>query len=223
MVARWSNRKTLPPDLSRDYPEFSAFTLVDTSGYQRIKAASSDAARRRVDVSDREYFSKARDQDGLWRFEQCPNGCVFEQLWSWTTGKFQVVLSTPSTLKQVPVAALSISMKPLLEAVLPPGFEFAIIDQDGQVQFHSDKQRIVNENLLVETDQDARLRSLVATHGAGTLNTSYWGRPYRAYVRPTRFPGWSIVTLHAKQPSRALVLEWSTVDVSVPTAVWCQC
>jgi hypothetical protein len=211
VVARWSNRKTLPPDLSRDYPEFSAFTLVDTSGYQRIKAASSDAARRRVDVSDREYFSKARDQDGLWRFEQCPNGCVFEQLWSWTTGKFQVVLSTPSTLKQVPVAALSISMKPLLEAVLPPGFEFAIIDQDGQVQFHSDKQRIVNENLLVETDQDARLRSLVATHGAGTLNTSYWGRPYRAYVRPTRFPGWSIVTLHAKQPSRALVLEWSTV------------
>ena len=53
VVARWSNRKTLPPDLSRDYPEFSAFTLVDTSGYQRIKAASSDAARRRVDVSDR--------------------------------------------------------------------------------------------------------------------------------------------------------------------------
>ena len=120
-----------------------------------------------------QYFLKARDQDGLWRFEQCPNGCVFEQLWSWTTGKFQVVLSTPSTLKQVPVTALSISMKPLLEAVLPPGFEFAIIDQDGQVQFHGDKQRIVNENLLVETDQDARLRSLVATHGAGTLNMSY--------------------------------------------------
>ena len=102
-------------------------------------------------------------------------------------------------------------MKPLLEPVLPPGFEFAIIDQNGLVQFHSDKQRILNENLLVETDQDARLRSLVTTHGAGTLNTPYWGRPYRAYVRPTTLPGWSIVALHAKQPPRALVLEWSTV------------
>jgi hypothetical protein len=210
VVEQWSKRGGLPPDLSRDYPAFSAFTLIDMSGLQRLKAAPSEAARRRVDVSDRLYFSRARDRD-LWQFDQCPRGCVFEQLWSWTTGKFQVVMSTPTQLKHLPVAALSTSMKALLEPVLPPGFEFAIIDAEGQVQFHSDKQRILNENLLLETDEDARLRSLVATHGAGTLNTPYWGRPYRAYVRPTFIPGWSIVTLHAKEPSRALVLEWSTV------------
>jgi hypothetical protein len=211
LVSLWSSRKTLPPDLSRHYPDFSAFTLVDTSGFQRIKAASSEAARRRVDVSDRAYFSRARDREALWQLAQCPNSCTLEQLWSWTTGKFQVVMSTPTNLKHMPVAALSTSMKPLLEPVLPPGFEFAIVDQNGLVQFHSDKQRILSENLLLETDQDARLQSLAATHGAGTLNMSYWGRPYRAYVRPTIIPGWSVVTLHAKQPSRALVLEWSTV------------
>jgi hypothetical protein len=162
-------------------------------------------------VSDRAYFSRARDREALWQLVQCPNSCTLEQLWSWTTGKFQVVLSTPTNLKRVPVAALSTSMKPLLEPVLPPGFEFAIIDPNGLVQFHSDKQRILSENLLLETDQDARLQSLAAAHGAGTLNMSYWGRPYRAYVRPTIIPGWSVVTLHAKQPSRALVLESSTV------------
>ena len=211
LVTSWSDKSRRPyfPD---DYKDFSAFTLVDTTGLQRFKAASSAAARRRVDVSNRAYFSKARSGgEDLWAFAECPNGCVLEQLWSWTTGKFQVVLSTPTKLEKLPVAALSISMKPLLEPVLPPGFEFAIIDAEGQVQFHSDKQRILNENLLLETDEDARLRSLVTTHGAGTFNTPYWGRPYRAYVRPTFVPGWSIVTLHAKQPSRALVLEWSTV------------
>jgi hypothetical protein len=223
VVERWSNRKTLPPDLSVHYPDFSAFTLVDTSGFQRIKAASSEAARRLVDVSDRAYFSKARDREGLWQLKECPNSCTLEQLWSWTTGKFQVVMSTPTKLKHVPVAALSTSMKSLLEPVLPPGFEFAVIDQDGLVQFHSDKQRILSENLLLETDQDARLQSLASTHRAGTLNTSYWGRPYRAFVRPTTVPGWSIVTLHAKQPSRALVLEWSTVALlmqAVYMALW---
>ena len=211
LVKLWSDRKTLPPDLARDYPDFAAFTLVDAAGSQRIKAASSQAGLRKVDVSDRAYFSRARDREGLWPLAQCPNGCTFEQLWSWTTGKFQVVMSTPTDLTKMPVAALATPMKALLEPVLPPGFEFAIIDQNGLVQFHSDKQRILNENLLLETDQDARLQSLAATHRAGTLNTSYLGRPYRAYVRPTSIPGWSIVTLHAKQPSRALVLEWSTV------------
>lgn len=211
VVAQWSNRSTLPPELSDAYPDFSAFTLIDMAGLQRMKAAPSEAARRRVPVADRAYFSRARDKEDLWQLANCPNNCTFEQLWSWTTGKFQVVMSTPTNLKHVPVAALSTSMKPLLEPVLPPGFEFAIIDQNGLVQFHSDKQRILNENLLLETDQDARLQSLVATHGAGNLNTSYWGRPYRAYVRPTTIPGWSIVALHAKQPSRALVLEWATV------------
>lgn len=211
IVKEWSARDTLPPELQRYYPDFAAFTLVDTSGSQRIKAAYTEAARRRVDVSDRAYFSRARDRVDLWQLAQCPNSCTLEQLWSWTTGRFQVVMSTPTNLKTMPVAALSTSMKPLLEPVLPPGFEFAIIDQSGLVQFHSDKQRILSENLLLETDQDARLQSLAASHGAGTLNTSYWGRPYRAYVRPTTIPGWSIVALHGKQPSRALVLEWSTV------------
>ena len=213
VVSQWSNPRTLPPELSDAYPDFSAFTLIDRAGLQRLKAAPSQAARRRVPVTDRPYFSRARDRQDLWQLAHCPNGCTFEQLWSWTTGKFQVVMSTPTNLKHVPVAALSTSMKPLLEPILPPGFEFAIIDQNGLVQFHSDKQRILNENLLLETDQDARLQSLVATHGAGTLNTSYWGRPYRAYVRPTTIPGWSIVALHAKQPSRALVLEWATVTM----------
>jgi len=212
LVESWSD-KSRPSYVPDDYKDFSAFTLVDTTGFQRLKAASSVAAQRRVNVANRAYFSQARAGEDLWAFAECPNGCVLEQLWSWTTGKFQIVLSTPTKLENLPVAALSISMKPLLEPVLPPGFEFAIIDAEGQVQFHSDKQRILNENLLLETDEDARLRSLVATHGAGTFNTPYWGRPYRAYVRPTFVPGWSIVTLHAKQPSRALVLEWSTVTL----------
>ena len=82
VMARWSNRKSLPPDLSRDYPEFSAFTLVDTSGYQRIEAAS--VGRRTATsgcVRSRGTFSNARDRSRLLAVpSSLPNGCVFEQL-----------------------------------------------------------------------------------------------------------------------------------------------
>ena len=106
-------------------------------------------------------------------------------------------------------------MRSVIHPVLPPGFEFAIVDQDGKVQFHSDTQRNVHENLLLETDRNARLQSLLMARGEGSLNTSYWGRPYRAYVKPTVIPGWSIVTLHDKQHTRPLVLEWTAAALSI--------
>lgn len=211
ITRRWSYRQTLPSELRRHYEDFSVFALLDTAGFQRVKAGSTPPARQRVDVSDREYFLTARAGQGLWTFKECPHGCVLESHWSWTTGKPQVVLSTPTHLNHFPVAALSIPMAPLLGPVLPAGFEFAVLDDKGRVQFHSDRQRNVHENMFLETDQDPRLRSLVETHGAATLNLPYWGRPYRAYVRPTLVPGWSVVALHSKQPGRALVLEWSTI------------
>lgn len=207
----WLDRRNWAAELPRAYPDFTVFALVDNSGFQRVKIAFNETTRTQVFVSERPYFAKVRSHEDLWMFDECPTGCFLESHWSWTTGRPQVVLSTATQLSNLPVAAISFPMKPLLDPVLPPSFEFAIIDQNGLVQFHSDRQRNAQENLLLETDQNPRLQSLVLTHGAGTFNTSYWGRPYRAFVRPTLVPGWSVVALHAKQPTRALVLEWATV------------
>ena len=140
-----------------------------------------------------------------------PNGCYLEYISSWNTGQPQVVISMPTAIPRLPVATLSIPMHALLAPVLPHGFEFAVVDSGGTVQFHSDPQRNGQEKLLLETDQNPRLRSLAAARSSGTFNTMYWGYPYRGYVRPTRIPGWSIVVFQAKQTSRALVLEWFTV------------
>ena len=50
--------------------------------------------------------------------------------------------------------------------MLPPGFEFAVIDHTGKVLFHSDRQRNVSENFFEETDDNRRLRAQVAAHSA---------------------------------------------------------
>ena len=204
------------------YKDFITFAMVDKSGLQAVKAASTEATRTIVDVSQRVYFQQAQAGDQLWRLPPqakngkageapCPNGCYLEYISSWNTGQPQVVIAMPTTITRLPVATLSIPMHSLLAPVLPPGFEFAVVDSQGIVQFHSDPQRNGRENLLLETDQNARLRSLLAARSAGSFNTMYWGYPYRAYVRPTRISGWSVVLLHSKQTKRALVLEWFTV------------
>ena len=197
--------------------------MVDKSGLQAVKAAFSTATRTIVDVNARAYYQRALTHEQLWPLPPpnqagsrrpnrlCPDGCYLEYISSWNTGRPQVVISMPTAIDRLPVATLSIPMHALLAPVLPPGFEFAVVDSAGIVQFHSDPQRNGQENLLLETDQNSRLRSLLAARSAGTFNTMYWGYPYRGYVRPTRIPGWSIVVFHAKQSGRALVLEWFTV------------
>ena len=57
------------------------------------------------------------------------------------TNQPQVMIATPTAIERLPVATLAIQMQPLLAPVLPPAFEFAVIDPSGLVQFHSDPQR----------------------------------------------------------------------------------
>ncbi|MCC7123454.1 MAG: cache domain-containing protein [Acidobacteria bacterium] len=205
------------------YAGFTAFSLIDAHGMQRFKVARTAAAQQCISVADRPYFTRARAAARQPRADaartvppasaSCLPTCTLESLWSWTTGEPQVVLAGATGDPKLPVAALSIPMRPLLKPVLPPGFAFAVIDKDGLVLFHSDVQRNVNENLFIETDQNPHLRSTIAAHRAIALNTPYWGRPHRAYVMPARMAGWSVVALYDKQQTRALVLEWTAVTL----------
>ena len=119
--------------------------------------------------------------------------------------------------KKLPVASIAIPMRSLINPVLPAGLEFAVVDVDGAVLFHSDTERNVNENFLAEADQHPRLRSLIAARSAGHVNIDYWGRPYRAHVKPSAIDGWSVITLFDDQHARALALEWAAASLVLLT------
>jgi hypothetical protein len=71
--------------------------------------------------------------------------------------------------------------------VLPAGFGYAIIDAGGQVLFHSQKHRILEENLYAELDNPGKLeRAALAPTGdeqGEILGLRYRGRPQRILVR----------------------------------------
>ncbi len=202
---------TMP--VSAPYPDFIAFALIGQDGQQRIKRSTTRATSHLIDVGERPYFTIARDGRAR-QLEQCQRSdCVLESVWSWTTGLQTAIISKPTEDPRLPVAALSIPMRAVIDPILPAGFAFALVDDQGDVLFHSDPQRNVHENLIVETDHNRRLRALVTTRRAEALSLTYWGRAYRAQVRPSLVRGWTIVTLADKRDSRALVLEWTSVSL----------
>ena len=199
------------PGAAIPYPFFESFALIDADGQQQLKWATNSHVPSKVRVAYREYFRRAQDRHVWDAPALCPGGCFVESIWSRTTGKHQAVVSKPSEDNKV--AALSIPMRSLMRTTLAPGFEFAVINAEGTVLFHSDPQRNTFENIFEETDRSRRLRASVAAHHAEPLNVRYWGSPYRAFVLPFDGTGWSVVTLFDKQRLGTLGLEWLAVTL----------
>jgi len=92
----------------------------------------------------------------------------------------------PQKSEERKVFSASLVTRPVsvIGSVLPSGFQFAVLEPDGTVVFHSDPTRNLRENFFAETDQNLDLRSRVKMRAAGSIITNYMGRPHRFYVQP---------------------------------------
>ena len=117
-------------------------------------------------------------------------------IYSWNTGVNQADLSIPvkkearqiscrdcdrkpATSKPIMVAGV-IQPLSLVDPVLPAGFDFAVVDNEGKVLFHSDLTRVLSEKFIVEADGDLELMSAVRGRIARSLK---YGTPAGATVR----------------------------------------
>jgi hypothetical protein len=204
------------------YGNYTTAALVGSDGRQVRKAWPALDKPPLVDVRDRPYFRTALSYSSARHFKERLDAthfacmgppCVVQSLVSYTTGEPSAVLARPSRGGPLPVAAITLPMRSVINPALPPGFEFAVIEKTGRVVFHSDVQRNTFEDLFLETDRNRQLRSLVATGVDGSVRTEYWGRPYLAHVKHARAYGWSVVTMFDRRNLRGLMLEWTMVSL----------
>jgi len=197
------------------YPYWDSFTLVDSDGMQKGKWTTASVVSTLIDVKERSYFQKVRDED-LWRLKR--NGqeiaLYVQSIVTSTRGTKEVVLAKPSAVQGFAVSVLMIPMPSLIDPVLPPGFHFAVIDNTGKVLFHSQSVRNLSEDFFAETDQDRHLRSTVFAKRAETMGLRYWGDDYIARVEPVDGLPWTIVALREKSLLRDVNLGWIVTTIS---------
>ena len=117
-----------------------------------------------------------------------------DQVISWTTGNFTSVLSIPYSDSLDTVAAASFKMRSLTNAILPAGYQFALIDNDGIVLYHSQPSHNLTENLLDKFSAADELQSCLNSHTEATFRTNYLSRHYNVKVKPlTEIPYFIII------------------------------
>ncbi len=91
----------------------------------------------------------------------------------------------------------------LFDAVVPPGFGFAVIAPDGRVLFHSQENLSLGENFFEEVGEPALIRARAQSVRKATWTGDYHGRPHRIHIeRPVAIDGcpWRVVTFRELTP-----------------------
>ncbi|MDQ6609585.1 MAG: hypothetical protein M3Y85_07170, partial [Bacteroidota bacterium] len=82
----------------------------------------------------------------------------------------------------------------MFKTVVPEGYGFCVVRNDGDVIFHLDEKRSLNENLVEECSHDENLQSLLRTRLPGFTSSRYSGSSQQFYISPVPNMPYSIVT-----------------------------
>lgn len=205
-----------PSDLPLfDYPFLEMAYWMDKTGQQTHKWSIKNETTSLINVNGREYFKNARDSKftNSELISKNNAGWFLESLRSKNTGEVSAVLShhVNSEGDDI-VAAVYSPLLSVIEPVLPSGFEFAIIDSQGNVLFHQDPTRNLSENLFDWVDKDDSLRATVWSRNERTeMDVNYRARDYRMHIRPLDSTPWSLVVLFDVLDSRLVRVDILTV------------
>ena len=189
------------------YPYFEMVAWIDKTGMQRAKWTVKDYTTQYVSVSDRAYFQNIQKKHF---YEFAGHKFWLQPIVSRTTGRNQVEISQQVKNSDWTIA-FDTRLLSLMDPVVPDGFGYLIINNEGDVLFHSDEVHHLGENLLQECDDNRELRSAIIGRTNSEMDASYSGQDHRLFVTTLEgFPDWSIVAFRSKQPLRSVFLELMT-------------
>ena len=199
----------------RNYPYLQSFFRIDNSGKiaERWSAPNEPARGLGIDVSDRDYVKDLRFHRE-W-VDPTHGKYTLSSIHSLSTAEAQAVVAR-HPVKPSPdnvAVGLGIPMMSLINTVVAGDCKYVVIDNDGQVQFHSEWQRNLSENFFDETDHDRALRAAVTGRQNEWIDIRYWGADQRAFVAPIPDTPWTVITFRDKVLLRTINVEMIMITV----------
>ncbi|HVF80723.1 MAG TPA: hypothetical protein VM884_02275 [Flavisolibacter sp.] len=178
------------------YPYFKHIAWTDTAGMQQVRWTTGIRIPQKINVSDRDYYKAIKNGD-TWVRNGRPY--YFTALSSWVSAEKLALISAPfadasvNQKRGLLMITLSGAFRSMFRALLPDGYGFCIVNENGDVLFHADENRSLNENLLDECTDNETMRSLLRTRAAGFASSSYSSNSQRFYVKPITGLPYSVV------------------------------
>jgi len=188
------------PDSLISYPFFKSIYWANESGeiLQEWTTDSDSTYLGTINISNREYFQRIRN-NRAWEIPyrlKCDTVKSFflESLLTLNTGENLADIAIPSG-RLIPSACdneggnkasivfLTTQLYSLMSPVLPQGFGYCVIDPKGEVLFHYNKNKNLQENFFDESTSQA-LKSAIQVRVPKFTKGKYLGKEHRFFVQP---------------------------------------
>ncbi|MFY0626217.1 MAG: hypothetical protein JXR07_07985 [Reichenbachiella sp.] len=183
------------------YPYYNEAFWLDSLGVQRLAFTPFKEANPLSDLKEREYFLKALNND-FWRLPKSGEPFFLQSITSWTTGLPEIAISKPSLINKWPVSAISSNFNSIMNVVLPLGYQFALVDEKGDVMIHSEIVKSNQENFLEETENDQFLTSALLSQASIKLTTKYQEQDIRLLTFPINNIPLTLIVYHNLELSK---------------------
>lgn len=177
--------------------------------YQISTETESSKAIEPKNFEERPYFYEIVNHNG-WQSDTIKSHKAYyvQSITSWLNSEKLAVISVPSeeeeiilahdTLKNIKVLAASIRLHALMDPLLPPAFSYCVINQEGDVLFHSDKEKNLQENFLAEIDEHSGVRSAIFGKNSIYAHVNAGANSRIIHMRPLKHTPWMLVTEYDK-------------------------
>jgi len=154
---------------------------LNDSGTEITNMTTDSNNSPKANYKTRPYFIKAGS------YKMGNHKFYLDQIFSYTKGDFKSVISekTSEQPDSKEIAAVSFKLKSLdSAAVMPDGYQFAIINDTGRVLYHKKANRNLVEQLQNEFVNRKDLVSALAARSDTSFKTEYYGRLYNVKIKP---------------------------------------
>lgn len=170
------------------YPYFTSVFWVNAhTNYLDQEFTTRSVLTPKVDVSGRSYLQRIVNGEA-WTLPdhsgtKGSRKFMLESILTRTTGDNLAVVSKKSRKDTASIIFLATKLYSLIQPVIPLGFGYCVIDENGEVLFHSDEKRNLQENFLEETNKRA-LNAAVYARSSLYTNATYQGKNFDVYLKP---------------------------------------
>ncbi|MEO8473037.1 MAG: hypothetical protein ABI477_12630 [Chryseolinea sp.] len=205
------------------YKYFNEFLVLNAKGKVPVTFANHllpNISQELPDLSKRKYFSETNANQTL-SFSNSSQGFYVQSIRSWNSGvheagvslrkSFQIISKVGGEsnhvvgpdddrpkayrIDTIAVVATATRLRSVMNTLLSPGFQFCIVDVNGDVLFHSDENKNLQENFFDEIAHDYMAKATIEGRTTQHLDVNYGGIKCLAYITPLDTQAMFLITL----------------------------
>ncbi len=174
----------------------SQIIWINESGRDSVNWNRESVTPEKSILSGRSYYKEFKRKNTFTLSDGIAHDFYITQLISPTYNTFRTFIAKGSALYQNSVQLCSFDLKSLINVVMPDGYSFAIINDKGDVLYHADSTRNLNENFFEECSDKTKLISAISSKTEERLESKYYGQSYQMLIRPIKDLPYFIVLMN---------------------------